>query len=238
MRIIVFSLFCCIFTSSSFAQKKGNNFFRDPYGYYQSDHGGYDFTLGFYQANFKNLNNHMHQLGAKDDFGNYYFTAGLATIIPVGGRYGESNGLVALSVFIPKKVNVGDSLQFSLSGYQMTTSFLERDILPSEKFDFVVGIGASWGGAFYKEKRMDQIDRYDNLFFSPLARAEFRYVKKKLALGSRLTYRYDVTKSRWLSLYNDYPDIQGSKFSGIGFEIFIGLNLYPKPESQFAPPTE
>lgn len=216
----------------------GQNIIRDKYGYYHCNRYGYCLTGGFYQANFRKLNERARQLGATTGFGNAYFTAGIEAMTMIGGRYGDDVLLFGVEGFVPERLRCGDTLELRLNGFHVMTSFLSRDLIHDEALDFIVAPGIDFGSAWYAEKNSLETVRWRNGFISPLLRVEFAYVWKRLIIGTRLTYRYDITGSKWQNNRTEQPDFSGTRFSGLGAQLFIGLHkLTPaeKPTSQFVP---
>lgn len=237
MRILLFGL---IFFSFSLCGQ--NTFFHDKYGYYESQHYGYGVAAGIFQADFKNLNNHIRAMGAKEDFGSSYYAGGVIAFIPMGGRYGESDATICIEPFLPKTIRVGDSLQFIFRGFHIATSGWGKDLLHSDKFDLVISTGIDWGMAYYKERSSEIPIAYHNFFISPLARVEFHYIIKHLDVGMRATYRYDATAHHWKNNIDNSPAYNGNGFSGLGVEltlskVHIEADLH-NTENQFAPPVE
>jgi hypothetical protein len=241
MRIFLFGFLFIVLTFPSFGQ---NNFFRDKYGYYDSNHYGYGISAGIFQADFKSMNSRMRSLGATQDFGSSYYTVGLQTVVPMGGRYGESEATICMEAFLPKKVDINDSLHFSFSGFHIMTCGWGKDLIPDSTFDFVVSTGIDWGMAYYKENNPEAPLLFRNFFISPLARVEFHYAVKHrhIEFGIRAVYRYDVTAHHWKNYNDGRPSFNGNGFSGLGFEFFIArIHIAAdehNTENQFAPPVE
>ena len=239
MRIFLFGFFFTVISFYSYGQ---NTFFHDEYGYWSPGHGGYGAVAGIFQADFKSINNHMRGMGAKEDFGSSYYAGGFICFVPMGGRYGESQATFCVEPFLPKTILANDSVQFLFRGFHITTSGWGKDLLHTDKFDFVISTGIDWGMAYYKERGYETPIAYHNFFISPLARVEFHYVVKHLEIGLRATYRYDATAHHWENNFDNTAAFNGNGFSGLGFELILAKVRIEadnhNTENQFAPPVE
>jgi len=228
---------CCILLLLAAAPLSSQSIFNDPYGYFISNHYGYGATAGAFQVNFSNLNNRLHAIGFEKSFNPFYSTVGVQSLLPSGTRRSEYDGVFLGEIFLPQHVQ-NDSQHVSFGGFHILNSFFGKDLLHSETFDLIVAPGIDWGMGLYSEPRDGQKKTYHNVFISPLARAEFHYSYKKFITGVRIIYRYDLTNPDWSKDQHDPMSVAETHFSGAGAQFFVGINLYPKPVSQFAPPSE
>ncbi|HTL83309.1 MAG TPA: hypothetical protein VL651_16455 [Bacteroidia bacterium] len=225
------SLFLFILFCGSYLHAQ--TFWDDRYDYFQSGHSGQTIGVGIWQADYRNLNDHMRQLGAKTDFGKGFADADYGNLMALGGRYGESDGLITFNYIFPKTVDINDTMKCSYSGFHIVPSLLlGKDVWHSDAFDCVLSLGADFGFTFYHEEGPNSYYYYRNYFLSPSFRTDVRYVYKHFIAGVCFYARYDVTNPEWKSSVTEFPGIAGTAYSGFAAEFYIGYHPLPKKRDE------
>jgi hypothetical protein len=197
-----------------------------------SNHSSLNISAGQYYADFSKLNIQLNLLGAKNQFNSTYYMFGITRLAgetSVGGRYGESlfDGTMSLEFMPAQKVTIGnnDSITYKMNGWHLTTSLFGKDVIPGDVVALVLAPGVDWGTMKIARKDAVGETKYKNPFVSPLIRADLRFEFGKLSIGGRAMYRYDITHELWKRKNQNMIALQGTKFSGLGLQAFIGFRI-------------
>ena len=177
MKRILFFLFLGalnfpVFSRENLLHPKSNWFTNGP-----SDQSALMLSGGYFQGNFKLLNNYMHRFGNNSGF-SFFRTAGLDFVIPIGSRNGDWNSTMNVETIIPQEITQGDSMKFRMTGWHFISSWYCHDFLPdNEKLALEFAPGVDWGELNMKVTDKVGPHDYKNPFIAPLARTEFRVIQ-------------------------------------------------------------
>jgi hypothetical protein len=175
-------------------------------------------SAGQFHANFSALNSELASRGATKTLGSTFNTVGI--------NWAESaefgfDAALCLEFLLPKNISDGDSTKFHLYGWHFMMSMLGVRIVNSKHVAVTAGPGFDFGNVKILASQDGMKTNYYNPFISPFARAEVRYAFWKIVIGSRISYRFDLSKSQWKQS-GDLSPFPGSKISGLGFQFFLG----------------
>jgi hypothetical protein len=130
-----------------------------------------------------------------------------------------------------------DSSVLKAYGWELMTSLYGYDVLKSVKaVDLVIGPGIYWGSV--RLAREVQIApnvkmRYTNPFIAPMLRLDLRFNFWRFSIGGRISYRYDITRSKWKERDGDLIDLPGYRFREGQYVAYIGFR-FMKPGTHAA----
>lgn len=182
------------------------------------------FSAGRYYVDFTHMNNQLHAWDFHKTF-SPIDAVGLSLASPVKVGKSANDAAFALEFFLPQEIASGtsDSLKLKLHGWHLETSIFGKDLIPGEMAALVVAPGVDWGTMKMKRTVTGGETHYKNPFVAPMARADLRFVFGPVAVGARVSYRYDITYDKWKRRNDDMPKLPGTKFSGLGAQVFVGL---------------
>ena len=141
------------------------------------------------------------------------------------GFSGKITGL--LSFHYLQKQNIsspGDSLKFTLGGYNMQFDWASFEWLGSDNFTLTGGL--AW--AFGRLKVTENTAQGTTTFFNKYVGPEFR-LEMNIRLGGffyagvRYAYRYDFSKTGWTRSGINNADLTGTRLSGTMIGFFVGF---------------
>lgn len=195
---------------------------------------------GIYQLPIASLNAHLSQgLGLRETFsGNVYYIG-----YDQGGyaRAGDGpmvrvSSLLNFHYLIPQKIG-GDSLNFTLRGYNMQFDGFSFNFLPSDRFIFTVGLGFTWGRVRIMREDASGKTDYRNPYFNPMLRSELSAtLGERIVIGARAAYRHDWSKTRWKINAGSAGELPGTRLSGCMFGAFIAIRIAKENEESATPP--
>jgi hypothetical protein len=207
-------------TSVLFAQKnKGQNF------HWVSEQIVFGISGGQFHPDLTQLNTQLLSYGARPDFNEGLRGYGVTMAYPLSVSHKfRFDGAMAFDVLQKANVTIGknDSLTYQLSGWNLMTSFLGKDVIPGKTVALVLSPGWNWGGLKMIRAVHGNGSLLKNSFIAPLVRAELRFVFGPVALGARGCYRYDLTKDVWKQKSGPATIIPGVKNTGMSIEFFVG----------------
>ncbi|HTL82622.1 MAG TPA: hypothetical protein VL651_13005 [Bacteroidia bacterium] len=179
---------------------------------------------GIFITDLSELNAHVSSFGNTSGFSSQWFLSGLHLIWPTATKYYEWKGMLGFDVFIPQLINAGDTAQFTLRGWHFMSSLFAKDLFRrNTKLAFEIAPGIEWGKAKLRMELPGSEFRYSNVFIAPFARMEFRYIIKRVAIGIRACYRFDLTDPLWREKTGGIYSFGKTRFAGPGVQLFIGL---------------
>jgi len=157
-------------------------------------------------------------------------TVGIAGNAGTESSWGNSwDAHGALHFYLPQKItSTFDSTSYTAWGWELMTSFHGYDLFRrNRKFDAVVGPGFFFGQLFLKSESYNdnQAKKYINPFVAPMARLDIRVIINRVSLGTRISYRYDVTKDNWKRQNSNVPEIPGYRFREVQMLLYVGYNF-------------
>ena len=130
---------------------------------------------------------------------------------------------------IPDLVNGIDSIDYTLTGYQIGLCIGGKDLFHTNKyFDVVYGLGVQFGGYYLKrEFRLlpYKIEKTKNGVIAPQLVMEARYFIGDLKLGFKMRGQYDISNTQWKQLETSPLVIGGFSATGFAFQAMIGYKL-------------
>lgn len=136
--------------------------------------------------------------------------------------YMNHNGNAFYSVIVPQKVNINDSINGFITGFNSGTSIYGLDLLRNNnKFDLLIDMGVNVGRLrFYGNSLIKQ----KNPYFSPKITFIPRVIIGKVSLQFLFEYDYDVSKKNWRRTYfSKSPKIELPKTNNSGLSCFFSL---------------
>lgn len=202
----------CLLAQSQNKGTSGNH-------YYAVDAG----ITNFHPWNLNNFGN-----GVSTRFSELY-TIGISLNHSVGGRYDDyADGSIAFHVYYRNKVEwFTDSSSLMVRGWELMTSLYGYDLINNKHVDLVIAPGIYWGNLkLLSESRGGTpfVHRYKNPFVAPMARLDIRLTFLRIAVGGRISYRYDITKDTWRSK-DGGPALPGYRFREEQYVVYVGWVL-------------
>lgn len=149
----------------------------------------------FYNQDFnKQLNtfNHSKVLKPLQTFG-----LSLSVIYSQGNRY-DFGVHSSYSQIIPQKINVNDTIEGIINGFNFSYSIYGINLTPKSKFSSIIlGVGINTGRLRIKS---DIYKSQKNPFFAPVLSFNPKFYLGKIVLGFRTEYQFDVSKKGWRSV--------------------------------------
>ena len=162
-------------------------------------------------------------------FSNYARVIGIswATTIFIAKSDIHQDAFFTFQYQFPNIVRINDSLEYSLTGYQIGIAS-GRDLFYANKtFDLIFAAGVQFGG-YYLTRNADKglnISRTKNGVIAPQIIFEARYFIGNLKIGLKTRVQYDISNTNWNTI--EGPPIKYGGFSavGIAFQIMMGYKL-------------
>ena len=130
---------------------------------------------------------------------------------------------------IPDLVNGIDSIDYTLTGYQIGLCIGGKDLFHANKdFDVVYGLGVQFGGYYLKrEFRLFPytVAKTKNGVIAPQLVMEARYFIGDLKLGFKMRGQYDISNTNWKQLDTSPLVFGGFSATGFAFQAMIGYKL-------------
>lgn len=205
--------------------------------------GGYQYWgvgAGYYQLPIASLNSHLKY--------NYNLTEGFnSNVMYVGLERGRmshvasglsaqfnSAGFSAFHYLLPQTITTpadssGNTVDFTLRGWNMQWDGSSFDLLKSEKLVFTAGLGFCWGRTRIIRTDASGDTDYRNPYFNPMVRTELSVnLFDHISFGVRAAYRHDWSKTRWKIKEGNGPELPGTRLSGSMFGAFIAFSFASK----------
>lgn len=197
---------------------------------YISNHTSINVIGGYHYPDLKKFNEYF-QNNYSLDFGKEIKMAGIDyTAYSVMTRGGGINDMhLSYLQFMPVKLSISDSLNFTLGGCNVSFLMFGKDLFYKSKyFDLIYGVGFNAGR--YKLLRNDlsvsvETLKYTNPFFAPKITIEPRVILGSVMIGIRGEYQYDITYSGWRNKTEVFPDLPEVKKNGFGIQGVVGYNI-------------
>ena len=142
-------------------------------------------------------------------------------------RSGVYDGALALHIFEPNRLDSftsGSSLK--VSGWELMTSMYGFDILRGSRvIDITIAPGVFWGALRLKEEKYqgnEQRMLYKNPFVAPALRGEVRLNLGPITVGGRISYRFDITSSKWKRRDDHLNPLPGYRFREWQYVVYLG----------------
>ena len=194
-----------------------------------SYHSSINLSATQYNNDFSLLNKQLELWGAKKTFAANYYTFGIGFITgeESAKRKGKWDGASSIEWMPSTTIGIGsnDSVSYRMKGWHMMTSSFGKDLIPGKVVALVIAPGIDWGTTKLFRKTGGNETKYKNPFVSPLLRADLRFVFGKLSIGGRALYRFDISNNLWKRKADLMPVLPGTKFTGLGLNAFIGIDL-------------
>ena len=130
---------------------------------------------------------------------------------------------------IPDLVNGIDSIDYTLTGYQIGLCIGGKDLFHANKdLDVVYGLGVQFGGYYLKrEFRVSPytVAKTKNGVIAPQLVMEARYFIGDLKLGFKMRGQYDISNTNWKQRDNSPLVFGGFSATGFAFQAMIGYKL-------------
>lgn len=182
-----------------------------------------------FNNDFSLLNKQMELWGAKKTFSNDYYTFGIGSVTgdEMTKRKGRWDGSGTVEWMPSTTISIGanDSITYRMKGWHMMTSIYGKDLIPGKVVALVIAPGIDWGTTKLFRKTGGNETKYKNPFVSPLLRADLRFAFGKFMIGGRAFYRYDISHDLWKRKADLMPVLPGTKFTGLGMSVFIGMDF-------------
>lgn len=179
---------------------------------------------GMFITDFSDVNDHIAIFGNTSGVNDAFITSGIHLLYPVGTKFYAWKGTFGYDAIIPQTVTAGDSMEFHFHGWQLTTSFFAKDILRRDaKAALEFAPGFEWGKMKMTQTSPIREFDYRNVVIAPFFRMEFRYIIKRVAIGMRALYRYDITSAQWKCLDAKNTSLGKTSSTGPAFQFFVGL---------------
>lgn len=136
--------------------------------------------------------------------------------ITFGTREELTSGYLEIAKLIPQKVNIHDSIQATLHGYNLGIMIFGYDFIDKRKFDLITCLGFNLGRILIKES--DDL-KQKNPYLSPSLAIIPRYNSKKISIQFRFGYDFDISRKTWKS-----KGIQNPSSTQLNSLSFQGLN--------------
>lgn len=133
-------------------------------------------------------------------------------------------------VYLANEARITDSsgsvMNYRLKGWEIMTSTMSLNLIRNEHVDFVCGIGVYWGNLKLRTYNLTTHTGdglYKNPFVAPMLRTELRFNFWRLTFGTRVSYRYDITRDNWKRKDDGLDPLPGYSFREMQFMIYLGL---------------
>lgn len=150
-------------------------------------------------------------------------------------RGGMIDGALALNFYYPQEVIIKpDTLKYRVGGWELMTSLYAIDLLTRvEPIDLIVAPGIYWGSIrlrkYNSAGNFKANELFKNPFVAPMMRADLRVLLWKICIGARLSYRFDITSSKWRK--GSSVTLPGYKFREGQYVVYIGWQ-FGNPKSR------
>ena len=131
------------------------------------------------------------------------------------------NGYFEYLQIIPQRINVQDSTEMKINGFNVGITIVGFDLLKSEKYDLITCFGFNtgriWlnGNEHFKQK---------NPYFSPMIAIIPRLAIGKISVQLRCSYDYDISNKNWKRKGRGEAELASlNKFNYQGLNISLGL---------------
>jgi hypothetical protein len=188
----------------------------------------FNLSVGKYNTDFRLLNTQMSLWGATTEFNPDYYMFGTTSAQGEPDEDGwRFDGASSLEFMPSQTVSIGanDSVSYRMKGWHGMTSSFGKDLIPGDVVALVLGLGVDWGNMKIIRSDAAGDKKYKNPYVCPLGRADLRFMFGKFSIGGRAYYRYDITHSLWKRKADLMPVLPGTKFTGLGFQAFIGFQI-------------
>jgi len=122
----------------------------------------------------------------------------------------------------------GDQMKYRMKGWELMTSTIALNLIPDERVDFILGVGAFWGNLkLTSENVTENTGRmlYKNPFVAPMFRTELRFNFSFFSVGGRFSYRYDITNNNWKRKETGLSPLPGYQFREMQFIGYVGFRF-------------
>ncbi len=167
---------------------------------------------------------------AKSKFGRYSRIIGVSF-----AKSFEADGSKGSDVFftcqyqVPNVVHGIDSIDYTLTGYQLGICVGGKDVFHANKeFDVVYGLGVQFGGYYLKRELLVfpyTVAKTKNGVIAPQLVIEARYFIGDLKLGFKMRGQYDISNTNWKQLDTSPLVFGGFSATGFAFQAMIGYRL-------------
>ena len=120
----------------------------------------------------------------------------------------------------------GKQMDYKLSGWEFMMSNTGLDLFANRRIDVLVAPAWYFGTLKLDQTNItDSLEKklYKNPFVCPSVRAELRMNFGMFTIGTRFSYRYDITHDIWQRKSEGLNPIPGYKFRDMQFMFYIGI---------------